>query len=294
MLTPEQLEERRQWIGASDVPAIVGISPYATPYDIFLNKCCGIYSEGNDATRLGSRLEPVILDWAETDYGLGKLDRNVRVTNEQDNREGFPLVVSLDARTGESIPVNAKTCGLTGADTSDYGEPETDEVPQYVWIQEQAEMMATGAAWAFVPCLIARRGFVMFRVQRDNEAISAIAERCKAFWNNHVLTGKPPAITDRPPNIELLKRIKREPGSVIDLPEHVAELWEVIEEHGKEAKHYEKAAQEDKATLIAMLGDHEAGRLPDGRLITYMETQNKGYTKVVEPFSYRTLRIKKG
>ena len=38
MLTPEQLERRRSSIGASDVAAILGLDPYRTGLDIWLQK----------------------------------------------------------------------------------------------------------------------------------------------------------------------------------------------------------------------------------------------------------------
>ena len=74
-------ERRREFVGASEVAAILGLSPYSKPFDVWAVKK-GIVEpfKGNEATRLGQTLESSILDHAEG--VLGNLDRDVEVVNE--------------------------------------------------------------------------------------------------------------------------------------------------------------------------------------------------------------------
>jgi putative phage-type endonuclease len=59
-LTPEQLELRRSGIGGSDIAAILGLSPYATPLDVFRSKVENYVQSDSWAFRRGRLLEPVV------------------------------------------------------------------------------------------------------------------------------------------------------------------------------------------------------------------------------------------
>ena len=292
MLSPEQLEARRHRVGASDVAKICGMSKWGGPLKVWAEKVQGIYEPSGEAASLGSRLEPVILDWAQ-DYGLVLASRGVEWFDGDINKYGFPLAVTLDARTHDAEPVNAKTSGLTGGSTEEWGEAETDVIPTEYIIQEQAEMLATGADIAFVPALIARRGFVMFRVNRNNDLIESIKENCAKFWRDYVMTKTPPPPDeDNPPDEWLLKNLKREPNSVVELPHEAIYAYEQMQERKSEIRRLSDEEGQRKAFILSHLGLAEAGRLPDGRLITFYETERKGYT--VEACKYRTLKITKG
>ena len=67
-LTPEQLQERQSFIGGSDAPAVCGVSPWRTAYQVYLEKIgqgepvketeamyWGSIHEDNIATRYGER-----------------------------------------------------------------------------------------------------------------------------------------------------------------------------------------------------------------------------------------------
>ena len=56
--TPEWLEFRRSHIGASDAPIILGVSPFKTPYQLYLDKVEGIEQHQNQAMKRGHDLEP--------------------------------------------------------------------------------------------------------------------------------------------------------------------------------------------------------------------------------------------
>ena len=63
----EWLELRKDGIGASEVAAIVGLSPWDTPFSLWLKKTgqCELEPE-NEAMRMGHLLEPVVVTlWEE-------------------------------------------------------------------------------------------------------------------------------------------------------------------------------------------------------------------------------------
>lgn len=66
--TPEWHEQRRKHLDASEVPAILGLSPYKSGYQVWLEKLGKVAPwQGSDASRAGQRLESAVLDQAEED-----------------------------------------------------------------------------------------------------------------------------------------------------------------------------------------------------------------------------------
>ncbi len=64
MLTLEQLENRSEYIGGSDVAIIMGTSPFKTPWQLLLEKARIVPNnfKGNKYTEIGNVLEPKIQD----------------------------------------------------------------------------------------------------------------------------------------------------------------------------------------------------------------------------------------
>jgi putative phage-type endonuclease len=63
-------EDRQKWIGGSDIPIIMGISPFTTRFDLLLFKA-GLQDndfEGNEYTEYGNVMEDVIRDYINLDY----------------------------------------------------------------------------------------------------------------------------------------------------------------------------------------------------------------------------------
>lgn len=294
MLSAEQLEARRSWIGASDVPAILGLSPYATAYDIWLHKVHGVYSGAGEAAHLGDIYERPILDWYEREAGV----QLVRGHSVSVDGQRYPLRVSLDALQldiGNGLPVNAKTSGLRSGVPDAYGEPGTDEVPEHVRIQEWMEALACGAEYAIVPAMIVRRGLCVFRVPRaDAETYAAIHDELSRFWIDHVLTKSPPEIGERAPSADLLKALRREPDRLCDLDSDALRLVNEWESSKEVAAKESGRAEECKAKIIALLGTSECGRLPDGRLFTFRETVQQVKEQPAHERRFRVARIKKG
>lgn len=69
-LTYRKDNNRAEYLGASEAPAILGLSPWSTPFDVWARKKG--YAEpftGNEATKRGHRLEKVVLEWGADEVG---------------------------------------------------------------------------------------------------------------------------------------------------------------------------------------------------------------------------------
>lgn len=205
MLTPEQIAARRTGIGGSDVAAILGLSPWRTPLDVWLDKTGQSQPVAESAPmRWGSLLEPVILDEFERETGL-QVKRNLPMF--QHTAHGF-MLANIDGATDGGI-VEAKTA----RSDKDWGEPGSAEIPVYYQTQVAHYLAVTGAQLAFVPVLIGASDFRIYQVERDDSFVADLIEAERAFWVDHVQAGVPP----QPINAaDALKLWARDNGTTIE------------------------------------------------------------------------------
>lgn len=279
-------EQRKHSIGASEVASVLGISPYRSAYEMWMEKTGKVAPwPGNTATQLGKQVEPFLLDRAEEKYG--QISRNVRLASPN----GAPLSATLDGLVVDSHhPIECKTAGLLGGfATGDWGKAFTDQIPDYYLVQVQAQLYCSGADLAHVFALLGTRGVVEYAVPRDDALIKIIVSRCSQWWETHMAKRVEPEIKTPPP-LELMKRLYRTPNKVTLLDGAAGQILDVYESAKKDLRRAEEVFELAQSTTIAMLGDAEEGLLPDGRRVTYYEQHRKSY--IVKECSYRVLRVK--
>lgn len=267
-LTPEQLEARRKFIGASDVPKIIGVSPFGNATDVYWSKK-GIDAPVGDAANWGTRFEPALLDEAERRLGV-KLTRDMMVVNPHDAR----FCANLDGAQYEEPRVlsivEAKTHGLTGKAwrSDEWGEVD---VPNDVLVQAHAQMWATNTDHAFVAAFIPLRGFLWYRVPREDKLIDAIWTVCGEFWDEHVQKDIPPP---EAPSIEVARRLVRKPGKSVAVDDDLVRRCAALR---RARSIIDKTIDRADAELLAAMGDAEIAENNIGT-VTYREVERKGYT----------------
>jgi putative phage-type endonuclease len=281
----EWLEQRRGAIGASDVAAILGISPWKTAWEVWADKTGKVSNwAGNDATRAGQAFESGVLDVAEDQLGL--LERNVRVVHRE-----FPLAATLDARVVSSgEPVEAKTTGLTGKVMGDWGDALTDQVPDHYLCQLHAQLICTGAEMAYLFALIAGRGVVKYQCERSDRLASQLTTMLTDWWERHIVRGIEPELRT-PPALSVVKRLRKEAGKSIELTSAEASLMEQRASLKEQEKSLREQLEAVDSQILLALGDAEEGVLPDGTRLTHFERSRKAYT--VEASTYRQIQVVK-
>lgn len=183
------LERRRDGIGGSDVAAIMGLSPYSSPYKVFAEKVLGVSDDISDvpAVYWGNRLEALIGEEYQTNHP----DRMVRRVNGIASSIGRPWAqASLDFEVKDPDlgwgVLEIKTAGDRRQHDWDGG------VPVYYQTQVTHYLSVTGRAFADVAVLIGGRDYREYRIMRDEDDIKAVEEAVDAFWRDHVLAQEPP------------------------------------------------------------------------------------------------------
>jgi len=181
----EWLQERRKGIGGSDVAAILGMSKWKTPLDVYLDKTGQLADTPDNAPMLwGRNLEPVVRQHYSDVTG-----RTVRVPNEILRHPEYEfMLANLDGVTNDGRVLEVKTA-RTG---DEWGEEGTDQVPAQYLLQVQHYMAVTGMPVADVAVLIGGQDFRLYHVEEDPELHGILIEREGEFWNHHVIAGVPP------------------------------------------------------------------------------------------------------
>lgn len=309
-ITEAQRRERQRYLCASDSPVILGLSPYRrTPSDIYFSKVYDLPLEDDDRTteaqNTGNLLEDPLLDWAAKELGGVQLHKQPWFICDEGPAAGVFAAHPDAVIAGKAEGLEAKYCNA--AMGQGYGEQGTDAIPDHVVIQAAHQMLAGKLDRVWIPVALAGFAleFKLFCVSRDEELIDMIVTRGMEWWNRHVV-GRVPPDGDCPPPMEILKRVRREPESCIELPEDALRLvfaWEQAKFREKEAK---EEKEELQAKIIDLLDVAEAGTLADGRMVTYLEQKSPPvtntkllradhpdlYEQYVKQGTHRSLRVK--
>lgn len=189
---------RRTGIGGSDAAAICGLSKYATPYTVWLEKTGPAQPDtAGEAARWGTLLEPVVRDEVARLENLDIADAAGTYAHP-DRPWQHANVDGLIAPAGI---YEGKTANLRLAD-----EWADDRVPDRYLLQGMHYLSVLGPEYDHLlyGCLIGGQELVIRRVERDQEAIDALVAIETRFWA-HVESGEPPPVDGSDATAEALK-----------------------------------------------------------------------------------------
>lgn len=190
MLTESQIIERRNGVGSSEIAAVCGISSWASPIDVWLNKTGqSVPARDGDGLQLeiGHALEPLIANRYTLVTGE-QLNNPLRVFRSP--KREWQLATPDRLRVADERPVECKV-----AYSSDgWGDNGTDVVPHEYVCQTQWQMDVLDADVCHLAAIVGR-SFRIFVIRRDEGLIEALREAAERFWKDYVLGGTQPPIT---------------------------------------------------------------------------------------------------
>jgi len=309
MITEWQRQLRRRHLGSSDMPIIMGLSPYSkTPSDIYWSKVAETPDDTTEAMTTGNWLEGPLLDWAAGELGV-RIDTDpadlFTVAHEGDGKD--LLAANHDALiVGRREGIEAKFRNSEGA--SAFGDEYTDQVPYDILVQVQHQMYCGNLDKVYVSLgtpsyyKVDRKLYI---VPRDEEIIEQIVKFGVNWWQRHVEAQIPPNGETVPP-LYVLKAIERKAGAQIKLSNDAKSWADKRIALKAQIKALGKDVDKFSAKLIHALSGAEIGLLPDGRKVTYHQYESNRFNskqfKIDHPdmapeyttkSSHRTLYIKK-
>jgi putative phage-type endonuclease len=209
-LTAERIQERRQGLGGSDISAALGLSPYKTPLDLYLEKTGQREPDDlsdNRAVEWGNRLEDIVAEKFSDDTGL-KVRRNNQLLT---HRQHPFLLANIDRAVvgrpmGIKCGLECKTAGTWAAKPELWGDgaiivPDgdgvriahyDDHVPEAYLLQSAHYMAVTDSDMWFLAVLIGGQDFRTYTIRRDLELEKLILGGAYRFWHDHVAANSPP------------------------------------------------------------------------------------------------------
>ena len=225
--------DRTTYIGSSDIAAVLGLSPWRTPLDVFFEKMGEIRPPDPDREKLfrrGKRLEPVILDMLADELGIQITARGRRYRSAAHRF----LAAEIDGEyehAGETINVEIKTAHPFAS--AQWGESDTDEIPIHYAAQAAFALAVTGRARCVVAVLFGADNLVTYRLERDDETIAGIIDRAVRFWRHNVEKKIPP---DPIKIDDLMRLFRRDVDTIVEADEPTARLLEQYNEARAEAR----------------------------------------------------------
>src|SRR5688572_26265226 len=137
--TPEWLEHRRQYRNASETPAVMGVSPWVTPYQLWLERTGRAQPKVNAAMIRGAELEAAARAAYERLTG-NFVEPLVMVDGEYS--------ASLDGITLDGQTVLEVKAPFQGRSSQAWQCATAGEVPEPYFYQLQHQLMVAGASVA--------------------------------------------------------------------------------------------------------------------------------------------------
>lgn len=189
MLTAIQKATRLGGIGSSDISALLGLSPWASPIDVWLAKT-GRAPEIDDSRielRMGHALEPLLAELYTERTGI----------ELQDPVETFvsPHASWMVASPDRTSLSPRKVVELKLAYTSQgWGDEGTDDAPDVYLCQVNYQCDVMDYPEADIAAIVGR-AFRVYSVRRDDELCGFMREAAERFWVDYVLPDVQPPIT---------------------------------------------------------------------------------------------------
>lgn len=241
----EWLAWRRQGIGSSDAPIIMGVSPYSTPYQLWEEKLGRVKPERNTfILDKGHRLEPMAR--ALIEFELGQNFPPKLVVHESEPW----LRASLDGMSELGDIIEIKYMGAE--------EHASGQIPERYLPQVQHQMVITGVAKVYF-CSFnpdAETKLRIIEVPRDDKYLAEYLVKAAEFWN-YVTEATPPPLGPKDS-----KRIRD--NHLISLGNRYAEIDAEIKKLGEEQEGIKKQLLE--SDKIASHPKVECGRLQIDRI----------------------------
>lgn len=188
MITEAQRKERQNGIGGSDMPIIMGLSNYKTPYQLYLEKT-GQSESTDETTELqywGIQLENVVRK---------EFAKRHNITVETPETITHPDYSFLRGNMDGYIPAwNAilEVKCTAGWMAHEWGEEGTDVIPMPYLVQVAHYCAVANADCAYIAVLIGGNKYREFKYTRDRELEAMLIKEGIAFWNC-VINKTPPA-----------------------------------------------------------------------------------------------------
>lgn len=211
------LTVRKGGIGSSDAASAVGLNPYKSQLQLWLEKTGRDgnlpKTDPNDETSpmyWGTLLEPIVA--AHYTKRTGNKVRRINAVLQHPKESWMLANIDREVTGAPDVQIlECKTAGLNGARLWKEG------VPEYIQLQVMHQLAVTGKQAADVAVLICGQELQVHRIERDEALIAKLIELERQFWRYVELDQQPPADGSDSADVALRCLYPKDSGQCLDL-----------------------------------------------------------------------------
>ena len=272
------MNDRSKFLGGSDIAAVLGLSPWRSAYDVWLEKTGQAQRQDDpEKARLfarGKRLEPVVIDMLQEERGFNVVARGQRYAHAVNDWMRAEIDFEAKMPSGEVINGEVKT--VSNFASGEWGDEGTDEIPIHYAAQVMYGLMVTGRSRALVAALFGADNLVTYWVRRDEEAIEAMYERAFTFWQQNVLGGVRP----EPQTLEDINKLYRKNGGpAVEASPQIAEAVRLLAELKAAQKANEDAAERLEFQIKEFMRDAGSITVGGKPVVTWHEQETTRFSQ---------------
>lgn len=200
-IIPDDQHDRRRYIGGSDIAAVLGISPWRTPLQLWEAKTAPAlpHDASSGVKRRGQRWEAVVAEMLvehlqDAGHAVEIVSTNRRYVDPA--RDYLAAEIDFELRLdGEDEITNVELKTVHPCKAHEWGEAGTDEIPPWYQAQGMHGLGVTGRQRCFVAPLFGADEIRAYPLLRDDVIIAGMRARCADFWQLVTLGVRPDPLT---------------------------------------------------------------------------------------------------
>jgi putative phage-type endonuclease len=258
LINQDFTQDRTKYIGGSDIGAILGLSKFRTPLEVWMEKTGKeIQQKDSLPLRFGSFAE----EFVASEYS--------RVTNfellHDESIYIHPTHPMMSAHVDRFIlgdGINKPATRLLECKTAnpfargEWGEPGTDQVPMSYLCQCIWYMAVTGIEQCDLAVLFGNSDFRIYEIARDLELEALVIEKALHFWNEYVLKDFPPPAQTEGDYQFLFKR--SDPSKTLEANPKMVELIRQLQSLSKQSGDVDEQIMMIKQRIMNEMKEAEA------------------------------------
>jgi putative phage-type endonuclease len=264
----EWLAIRKRGIGSSDAAAAVGLNPYKSQLELWMEKTGRDGSlpkidpqDEESPTYWGNILEPIVaLHYSKRS---GHRVRRINAVLQHPDADLSWMLANIDREVigADDVQIlECKTAGINGARLWKEG------VPEYVQLQVMHQLAVTGKQAADVAVLLGGQHLEIHRIERDESMIARLIELERKFWEYVITDTPPPADGSDSADQALRCLFPEDSGQVLDFSTNPALSIAYVELKVVRQRIAQQQTQESqlKQTLQQAMGDATSSEFTNG------------------------------
>ena len=276
--------DRTKFIGASEVPAVLGLSPFCTPLQLWAVKTGEVEPDDLsdvEAVEWGTRLERIVSDKFAEKHDVKLIAKKTRYIHPE---YSFISCELDNIISGTDELVEIKTVNAFAWKQWE----NLDELPNHVVLQVMTQLGLSRRSKGWVACLCGGQKYIEKEITFDQELYDTIISRCVEFWK--MVQDKTPPIAEANDSSFIVELFPTAGEEIKAASQEMTDAIAMLQQTKAQIIDLEETKKSIEAKVKQVIGESGGIKTPE---YTAKWINVKGSTYTVEKKDSRMLRITK-